>query len=131
AAIAAYSPNGIYGISPRSLGLHVGGPDYLRPFFGFVGDELAEIGRRPCNHRTAHFCEARPNPWIGERRVDFPVELVDDLRWCTPRSADPKKCTRLVARHELAHCRGVWQPPRARCCGHRQDRQFARLDVLD
>src|SRR5262245_25130597 len=93
------------GLSNRpSLSLDVRCPDYLRPFFGFIGDELAEIGRRPCNHRTAHFGEARPDSWIGERLVDFPVELVDDLRWCTLRSADPKKCTRLVARHELAHC---------------------------
>ena len=33
-----------------SLRLDVGGPDHLAPFLGFVGDELAEIGGRECEH---------------------------------------------------------------------------------
>src|SRR4051812_28233364 len=37
----------------RSLGLNAREFDDFRPFLGFVGDELAEVGRRAGNHRTA------------------------------------------------------------------------------
>src|SRR5436190_21641823 len=35
------------------LRLHVGGPCHLAPLFGFVGDELAEVGRRAGQHGAA------------------------------------------------------------------------------
>src|SRR5437868_4398028 len=37
--------------SRGSLRVDVGGPDHLAPLFGFVGDEFAEIGGRPREHR--------------------------------------------------------------------------------
>src|SRR6516162_8189551 len=36
-----------------SLRLDVGRDNHLAPFFGLVGDELAEIGGRACEHRAA------------------------------------------------------------------------------
>jgi hypothetical protein len=35
-----------------SLRLDVGRDNHLAPFFGLVGDELAEIGGRACEHRA-------------------------------------------------------------------------------
>ena len=89
------------------FGLDVCRPDHLAPLLGFVRNELAEFGWRPNKHRTAHLGEARPDPWIGERRVNFSVELVDDLNGRFFRGTKPKKCARLVSRHELARCRDV------------------------
>ena len=63
------SPNGRYGIfrRPRSSrnqsGLSTGELDDLAPLLGFVGDELTEIGRRACKHRTAEISEPRPSSW--------------------------------------------------------------------
>src|SRR4051794_9528136 len=70
-------------------GLDVCRPDHLAPLLGFVGNELAEFGWRPGKHRTAQG-EARPDPWIGERRVNFSVELVDDLNGRFFRGTKPK-----------------------------------------
>jgi len=47
-AVPRGSQNGIYGKSSSaetlSLRLDVGGPDYLAPFLGFLGDKLAKVG---------------------------------------------------------------------------------------
>jgi len=47
--VGAISRNGRYGIFGQdrvgSLRLDAGGLDYLGPLLGFVGDELAEVGR--------------------------------------------------------------------------------------
>src|SRR5215469_1801283 len=43
-----HSQNGIYGTSPAltgSLGLDVGRTDHLAPLLGFIGKQLAEVGR--------------------------------------------------------------------------------------
>ena len=43
-----------YGTSwPKSLRLDAGGIDHFSPFLGLVGDELAEIGGRPREHRDS------------------------------------------------------------------------------
>src|SRR5215470_356832 len=48
-------------ISPfaKLLGLDVGCDNHITPFLGFVGDELAELGRRTCEHRSAQICKPR------------------------------------------------------------------------
>src|SRR5262249_28914713 len=55
-------PNGIYGISgsegSASFRLDIGGLYYLAPFLGFVGDQLAELGRRSRQRRAAQGGEA-------------------------------------------------------------------------
>src|SRR5262245_46605711 len=37
----------------RSFSLDAGELDHLAPLLGFVGDELAEVGGRPCEHRDS------------------------------------------------------------------------------
>src|SRR5215831_4839940 len=42
------------------LRLDVGSPDHLAPLLGFVGDQLAELGRRPREHYA---------PQVGKSRL--------------------------------------------------------------
>jgi hypothetical protein len=51
----------------------------LGPLFGFVCDELGEIGWRAGQHCTAKVGKTRLKPWFGEDRIDFLVELVHDF----------------------------------------------------
>ena len=62
-----------------SLRLDVGSPDHLAPFFGFFGDELAEVGGR--SSTAARYQVGKPllELGIGKAGIDFFVELVDDL----------------------------------------------------
>src|SRR5262245_27907111 len=96
-----------------SLRLDVGRADHLGPLLGFVGNELAEVGRRACERvatRLSHPCfDLR----IGERGVGLLVELVDDFSGRARRRAEPEPDARFIARHELAHRRNVRQRLRA------------------
>jgi hypothetical protein len=78
---------------------------HLGPLLGFVGDELAEVGGRPDEHRAAHVRKPRLQLRVGEGRVDLRVELRNDFGgrslWC----ADAIPCARLVIGHELTHGR--------------------------
>jgi hypothetical protein len=47
------------GTCPRSLRLDTGEPDHLGPFFGFVGDELPEVGRRAGKYHAAQLGKLR------------------------------------------------------------------------
>src|SRR5262249_7588379 len=62
-----------------SFRLDVGPPDHLRPLFLVICDEFSELGRRAGTHRAAEIGKPRPHLGIGERRIDFLIELVDDL----------------------------------------------------
>src|SRR5262249_33201208 len=62
-----------------SVRLDVEGLDDLAPLFGFVGDELAEVGVRARKQHAAHFSEPRLEFGIDKASVDFLVELLDDL----------------------------------------------------
>jgi hypothetical protein len=53
--------------------------DHLAPLFRLIGNELAEVGRRAREYRATRSGKPRPQLWIGENRVDFPVELINDL----------------------------------------------------
>ena len=92
-----------------SLRLDVGGPDDLAPLLGFIGDELAEVGRRDRKHGAAQFDEPRLDLGIGEARVDLPIEFLDDLGGRAPRRAETEPCARLVARQEFSNRRDVRQ----------------------
>src|SRR5262245_29176582 len=59
---------------PASVQLDVSGPDYLAPFLGFVGDELAEVGGRARKRRAAQVGKLRLDFQIGQRGVDLPIE---------------------------------------------------------
>jgi hypothetical protein len=59
------------------LRLDVCRQDYLAPFFGFVSDELCEIGRRAGEHGAAHVGQSRLDLGISKGGVDLLVELGD------------------------------------------------------
>jgi hypothetical protein len=61
------------------LRLEAGELDDLSPLLGFLGDELGEVGGRAGKYFTAELSLPRLHRWIGERRVDIPVEPLDDL----------------------------------------------------
>ena len=92
-----------------SLGPDVGRPDHLAPFLGFLGDELAEIGRRPRERRAAQVGKPRLHLGVGKSSVDFLVELVDDFGRGVLGRADTVKRARLVTRQKIAHGRNVRQ----------------------
>src|SRR5262245_53543990 len=100
-----------------SIGLSARELDYLAPFFGLLGNELAEVGRRAWKCRGAQIGEPRHEFGFCEYCVDLLVELVDDLDGCVPRRANAMKSARLVARHEIAHGRNIRQRLRPHCRG--------------
>ena len=53
--------------------------DHLAPLLGFVGEELAEFGRRLRRRYDAEVGQLGPYSWIGEGGVDLLVEFVDDF----------------------------------------------------
>src|SRR5215472_2752797 len=61
------------------LGFDVRGPDHLGPLFGFLNEELFEIGRRAAEHHGIQFCKLRLERGIDERGVELFVKAVDDF----------------------------------------------------
>src|SRR5262245_34321467 len=114
-----------------SLRLDVGGPDHLAPFLGVVGDELAELERRPRQRRAAEVSETDLHLRVVESRVDLLVELVDDLGRRGLRCAEAVPNTPLVAQQELTHGRDIRQRVRARRRGYCERTQPASPDVFD
>src|SRR6516225_3260753 len=119
-----YRPDGL-------LRLDVGCPDHLGPLLGFVGDQLAEVGRGAGKHRAAQVGEPRLHLGVVESRVDLFVQLVDDLGRRGLRYAEAVPITPLVARQELTHGRDVRQRVRARRSGYCERTQPPSPDVLD
>src|SRR5262249_12343676 len=111
--------------------LDVGRPDHLAPFLGFVGDQLAELGRRSRQRRAAEVSDTGLHLRIVESRVDLLVELVDDLGRRGPWSAEAVPITHLVARQELTHGRDVRQCLRPLPGGYCERMQPASPDILD
>src|ERR1700722_7766416 len=66
-------------ISTCSLRLDIRELDHLGPFLGFVGNELAEIGRRAGKHHGAEIGKPLLQRGIGEAGIDLFVQLVDDV----------------------------------------------------
>src|SRR5215831_16917463 len=102
-------------VVPRSVDFGAGVLDHLGPLLGICGNESAEVGRRACKHRVTEVGDSRLDAGISETRIDLLVELVDDLDRRRPGSTDPLPTDRLVARHEFAHSRNVWQDLHPRC----------------
>src|SRR5262245_23889346 len=109
----------------RSLRFDVGIPDHLGPLLGFVGDELAEIGRRTLKDRYAQGGKSRLDLGISEGGIDFLVELVDDFGWRGPRCADAVPGSGFIARHEFTHGGDVRQRLRADRGRYAQGAHFA------
>ena len=79
----------------------------LPPLLGFLGDQLSKLGGRERRHIATDVGKPRLQLGIGERGVDLPVELVDDLgrRILGRAEAIHRAC--LVARDELTDGRDV------------------------
>src|SRR5262249_22362156 len=114
-----------------SVWLDVGGTYPLAHFPGFLGDELAEVGRRADKRCASEVSEPRLDFGIGEGRVDLLVELVDDLSWRGLGCADAEPIACLVSRQELPHARDVRQGLRARLGRHRERAQPTSPDIFD
>src|SRR5262249_61911868 len=71
-----------------SLQLDIGDPDHLAPLFGFVGNQLAEIGGRAGKHRAAEIGELRLEVVIRNADIDGRVQFFDDLSRRVFRCAD-------------------------------------------
>src|SRR5262249_670211 len=112
-----------------SLRLDAGEFDHLAPLLGFLGDELAELGRRAEKRPAAQVGKPIVHLWVGEGRIDLFVEFVDDLRGRIPRRTETPHRARFVVRDELPHGRYVRQRLGARGCGDRQGTQRAGPDV--
>src|SRR3954469_11076301 len=82
-------------LDPREL-------HHLRPFLGFVSDELAEFGGRAGKHFAAKLGKPRVHLGVGESGIDFLVELVDDLGGGIPGRADAVPGARLISWDEIA-----------------------------
>src|SRR5262245_26993426 len=114
-----------------SVGLDVEGPDDVAPFLRFVGDELAKVGGRAGKNRAAQAGKLCLELGVGEARVSFLVELVNNLRRCVLGRADAIPLARLEARQEFSHSWDARERLRARRARYRQRAQCASLDVLD
>src|SRR5215471_19998193 len=89
------------------LWLDVGRPDHLAPLLGFVGNEFAEVGGRASKHTDAHVGEPPLQLGIGERRIHFLVELLDDLSGRVPWRAQTPHSARFISRNKFADTRQV------------------------
>src|SRR6266478_3942240 len=97
-----------------SLRLAAGELDHLGPFFGLVGDELAEIGRRAGKRHCPEVRKPRLQHGIGEASIDLPIEPLDDCEGRILRHAEPEIAARLIARNEFVYGRNVRQRFRTR-----------------
>jgi len=98
--IGRFAERDLWNILPhsRSVRLDAGELDHLGPLLGFVGYELAEIGRRARKYRAAEVGQPRLNLGIGEGCIDPIVELVDDFDGRGLRCADAEPETPFVYR---------------------------------
>ena len=72
------------------------------PFFTFLDNEFAEIGRRTDESHGAQFSESRPQLGIGEAGIDLVVKPVDDLGGGVLRCADAvASALKIIARGPL------------------------------
>src|SRR5262245_42987940 len=97
-----------------SFCLDVRRPDHLAPLLGFLGDQLAEVGGQAGKNRAAQAGKLCLELGVGEARVNFLVELVNNLRRCVLGRADAIPLARLEARQEFSHSWDARQRLRAR-----------------
>src|SRR5262245_43262059 len=84
-------------------------PDYLAPFFGFLDDELTEVGGRTRERRPAEVGKPCLDLGLGEGSIDLTIELVDDFngRILGCYNSLPPGC--FVTRHKFTYRWYVWQ----------------------
>src|SRR5712675_2440434 len=112
------------------LRLDAGGADHPAPFFGFLRDQLAELGGRARERLAADGGKPRLHSGVGDRRIDFLVELVDDFNRRVAGRADAIPLACFITRHEIRHRLELRQHFRARARCHRECAQLAGCDVL-
>src|SRR5262249_51035763 len=105
--------------------------DYLFPFCGVVGNELAEIGGRTRNRRAAELGKAGLKAGINEHGVDLAVELVNNLGRRVPWDTDALPRAGLIAGNELTQAGYFRQSTCTRCRCHGKRAQSSSFDVLD
>ena len=54
-------------------------PDHLGPLFGFVGDELSEVGGRACKRRGTQVSETCLHLGLRKDRIYHGIELLNDF----------------------------------------------------
>src|SRR5262249_42062084 len=103
----------LWNVPPRtgSLGLEAGELHHLGPFFGFVGDEVAEVGGRARESRAAQVGNQRRDLGVSEGSVYLLVQLVDDFGGSVPGSTEAAPETCLETRQEGAQGRDLGQYP--------------------
>src|SRR5215467_4824995 len=94
--------------------------DHLAPLLDFFHQYLSEVGGCAGDHDAAEVGEACLDPWIGNRPVDLPVELGDDVGRRVLGRADAVDPARLVAWNEIGHDGKVRERLGARRGCHRQ-----------
>src|SRR5947207_11577065 len=92
----------LWNIRLGSLWLHACELHDFAPLFDFSSYELGEVGGRGRKHRAAQVSKSRLHLRIGKGRVDFLVELVDDLGGRVSGRAHAEPRIRLVSRYEFA-----------------------------
>src|SRR6187455_88125 len=61
------------------LSLDAGELDYLRPLFGRLRDDRAELSRRASRHRAPQLFDSALDPGIGEGAIELLVQQIDDV----------------------------------------------------
>src|SRR5262249_12575722 len=84
---------------------------HLTPFPGCLADELGEAAGRAGKYFTAEFRHPRRHHRLGERRVDLPIEPLDDLARGALGSANAEEAGHRVARDNIANHWNVRQHP--------------------
>src|SRR5262245_2288754 len=84
----------------ESLRLDTSERNNLRPFLGFIDDELAKVAGPARNHRGAKLGKPRFHLWIGQRQIDFLVEPPHDICGRAFWRSDAEPGTRLITRQE-------------------------------
>src|SRR5262249_34856260 len=102
-----------------SVRLDADGLDHFGPLLGFLGDEPAKVCGQARKRRAAQAGKLRLELGVGEARVNFLVELVNNLRRCGLGRADAIPLARLEARQEFSHSWDARQRLRARCARYR------------
>ena len=124
-----------YGILERersgSLGLDARELHHLAPFFGFVDQELPELGRRTCKDRDTQVSKPHLDFRISQSRCDLVVKLVDNLAGDALRRAETVPSASLVARQVIRDQGHTRKQLRGFHSGHRQRPQLALFDVLN
>src|SRR5262249_12381573 len=92
-------------ISDRSLSsllrLDVCCSDHLAPLFGFISDELTEVGGRRGERSGPQVGQARLDVGMRKTRIDISVQLVEDLGGCVSASGSAVPSARLLAKRKF------------------------------